>query len=98
MRYEHKYGIELETLLQKISKNKELLHEFLFDILSPVEYKELAVRWQIVKMLKSNTPHRDIAKSLETSIATVTRGSRELMNKKGGFNRVWEKYYQKPSA
>ena len=89
MRYEHKHGVELESLFHKVFKNKKLLHEFLFDILSPVEYKELAIRWQIVKMLKSNTPHRDIAKNLKVGIVTVTRGSRELANKKGGDKRIW---------
>jgi len=93
MQYKHEYGVELEQLIGKIGKNKELMREFLFDVLSPSEYRELAVRWQIIKQLKNNTPHRDIAKNLKVSVATVTRGSRELGNKKGGFNLIWEKFY-----
>jgi len=95
MQYKHEYGMELEKLISTIghNKNKNLMREFLFDILSPSEYRELAVRWQIIKMLKSNAPHRDIAKKLKTSVATVTRGSRELGNKKGGFNQVWALFY-----
>jgi TrpR family transcriptional regulator, trp operon repressor len=80
-------------LLKKIAKDKSLLHEFLFDILSPAEYKDLAVRWQIAKQLQKGLPQRDIAKNLKTSISTVTRGSREMMNKKGGFAKVLKKYY-----
>jgi len=93
MRYIHEYGVELEDLLKKVGKNKVLLHEFLFDLLSPAEYKDLAVRWQIVKLLQKGVPQRDIVKSLRVSISTVTRGSRELMNKKGGFAKALKKYY-----
>ena len=91
MRYIHKYGVELESLIKKAAKNNVLLHEFLFDLLSPTEYKDLAVRLQIVKQLQKNTPQRKIAKNLKVSIATVTRGSRELLNKKGGFARIIDK-------
>ena len=95
MKYIHEYGVELENLLKKAAKDKTLLHEFLFDILSPAEYKDLAVRWQIVKQLQKRVPHRDIAKNLKVSVSTVTRGSREMMNKNGGFVKVLKKYYSK---
>jgi Trp operon repressor len=91
MKYEHRYSEELEKVLKIACKNPKLLHEFLFDLLSPVEYKELAVRWQIMKMLWQKVPQREIAKKLHVSVATVTRGSRELANKKGGFRMMLEK-------
>ncbi len=94
MQYLHQYGNELEDLLAKSSRDKKLLHEFLFDILSPKEYKDLAVRWQIVKKLAKGEPQRKIVKSLKVSMATVTRGSRELMNKKGGFKTALDKFYR----
>ena len=94
MQYLHQYGNELEDLLAKCSRDKKLLHEFLFDILSPKEYKDLAVRWQIVKKLAKGEPQRKIVKSLKVSMATVTRGSRELMNKKGGFKTALNKFYR----
>jgi len=93
MQYKTEYAQELEKLLIKIARHPALFHEFLFDILSPAEYKELSVRWQIVKMLKDGTTHRGIAKKLKVSVATVTRGSRELANKKGGFKVVFDKFY-----
>jgi TrpR family trp operon transcriptional repressor len=95
MKYVHKYGVELEGLLKKTAKNKVLLRELLSDLLSPAEYKDLAVRWQIVKQLQKGLPQRDIAKNLKVSISTVTRGSREMMNKNGGFVKVLKKYYSK---
>ncbi len=95
MQYKTEYARELESIIHKLSKNKNLLHEFLFDLLTPAEYKDLAVRFQIVKQLSNNIPHRDIAKHLKVSVATISRGSRELMNKKGGFRLILNKYYKK---
>ncbi len=97
MKYKHEYGVELEELIGKISKerDKKLLREFLFDLLSHAEYSEMAVRWQIVKMLKAKIPHREIAKRLKVGVATINRGVKELLNKNGGFNTIWKKYYKK---
>lgn len=94
MQYKTEYAQEFEKLLAKLANQPVLLHEFLFDILSPAEYKDLAVRWQIIKLLKAGITHRKIAKKLKVSVATITRGSRELSNKKGGFNLIWNKYYK----
>jgi len=95
MHYKKSYSIELEKILAKTAKNKKLLKEFLKDLLTPTEYKDLAVRWQIIKQLKKGTTQRRISKSLGVSVATVTRGSRELLDKKGGFNQVWQKSLKK---
>lgn len=88
MKFSLKYGRELEKILQKAAKNNKLLHEFLLDLLSPLEYQDLAVRWQIVRQLQKRVPQRKIAKNLRVSVATVSRGSRELLNKKGGFTKI----------
>ena len=95
MRYIHEYGVELEKLLNKTAKSTSLMHELLFDLLTPAEYKDLAVRWQIAKQLQKGIPQRDIAKNLKVSISTVTRGSREMLNKNGGFAKVLKKHYSK---
>ena len=68
------------------------MREFLFDLLSPAEYRELAVRWQIIKLLEKKIAHREIAKKLKVSVATVSRGVRELTNKKGGFRLAADKF------
>ena len=83
-----RYAEELVGVLQKIAQDKGLLKAFLQDILSPVEYKELGVRWQIVKQLAAGHSQRDVAKNLHTAVATVTRGSRELADPNGGFQKV----------
>lgn len=86
-----KYEAELITAFEKAGKNKILLREFLLDILTPAEYKEMMIRWQIVKRLAKGEPQRTIAKELKIGIATVTRGSRELTDKNGGFAQVLKK-------
>ena len=82
-------------MIHKIAGDRELLKAFFLDILSPAEYKELGVRWQIVKQLSRRIPQRKIAKNLGVSIATVTRGSRELLDEQGGFQQVLRKIANK---
>lgn len=86
-----KYEEELIAVFEKASGNKALLKEFLLDILTPAEFKEMSVRWQIVKRLAKGEPQRTIAKDLKIGIATVTRGSRELGDSKGGFAQLIKK-------
>jgi TrpR family trp operon transcriptional repressor len=69
-------------------KNAALMDEFLRDILTPAEYNDIIARWQIVKKLANNMPQREIARQLKVSISKITRGSRELLNKQGGFWKV----------
>jgi len=87
------YTRELIAVLWKVSKDKTLLNDFLLDLLTPQEYKELPKRWQIVKLLAKGMPQREIAKTLNVSIGTITRGSRELLDESGGFRKVLKKYY-----
>ncbi len=69
-----------------------LMQAFLTDILTPDEKEEIERRWQIVQRLAAGEPQRSIAKDLGIGIATVTRGARELYDKKGGFWRVLNSY------
>lgn len=89
------YTEELLGVIRKVSADENLFKAFFQDILSPAEYKELGVRWQIVKQLAAGKSQRDVAKSLHTAIATVTRGSRELADKEGGFRQVLRKIAEK---
>ena len=69
--------------------------EFLDDLLTPEEYNNIAVRWQLVKMLAQERPQREISKALKVAIATITRGSRELSNPTGGFKKILKLYVGK---
>jgi TrpR family trp operon transcriptional repressor len=83
----NKHKQELLSVLEKIEDPK-VMDAFLVDLLTPAEYEDIVLRWQIVQQLNGGIPQRRIAKSLGLSIAKVTRGSRVLLGKKGGFNQI----------
>jgi len=85
------YKKELVEVFSKINGDRKLMTEFLTDILTPAEFEDLALRWQIVKKLKKGESHRFVAKSLGIGIGTVTRGASELRNEKGGFQLILKK-------
>ncbi len=80
-----KYSDELVGIISKHGNDKAFLKEFLKDLMTPSEYQDIGIRWQIVKRLIKKEKHREIASDLKIGIATVTRGSRELNDKNGGF-------------
>ncbi len=82
------YKKEVVEVLYKISKNKGLLADFVKDILTPREFENISVRWQIVKRLNKGEHHQSIAEDLHLGVATVTRGSREMRKIEGGFRRA----------
>ncbi len=85
------YKKELIEVFSKIDGDKNLMAEFLIDIFTPAEFETMALRWQIVKKLNKGETHRSVAGDLGLGISTVTRGSRELRNKNGGFNLMFKK-------
>ena len=86
------YKKEIIEIFSKISGDRELMFEFLRDILTPSEFDDISLRWQIIKKLDKGETHREIAGDLGLGISTVTRGSRELRNKNGGFTLVLKKF------
>lgn len=83
---------ELCRLVVKIS-SPALADKFLSDLLSPAEYNELALRWQIIKLLHKGLSIREVAYRLGVAVATVERGSRELKyGRNNGFNELLKKY------
>lgn len=82
------YKKELIEVLLKIARDKQLLADFIRDILTPHEFENIAVRWQIVKKLAKGEYQESIAEDLRVGVATVTRGSREMHKKEGGLRRA----------
>lgn len=74
----------VEALLQ--AKSPESVLDLLKGLLTVKELDEIARRLQIVKMLKAGMSQRDIVEKLNVGIATVTRGSKELIN--GRFKNI----------
>lgn len=73
----------------EIGNDKKRIEKFLKDLLTPVEYRELNNRLEIVRMLHEGVPHKTIAKTLKVGIATVTRGSKALNGSRGGFSLLF---------
>lgn len=86
---------ELLNALSLAAKDSRALDAFLKDILTPVEYREVINRWQILKLLAQGSGHREIMRDLKIGIATVTRGSRVLENPTGGANQIIHKLVHK---
>ena len=82
------YKKELVEVVYKIARDKNLLGDFIKELLTPREFDNVGVRWQIVKRLAKGEPHQQIASDLKLGVSTVTRGSREMRNKEGGFRRA----------
>ncbi|MEK7104836.1 MAG: Trp family transcriptional regulator [Patescibacteria group bacterium] len=82
------YKKEIVEVIYKIAKDKELLGDFVKDLLTPREFDNVGVRWQIVKRLAKGEYQQTIAEDLHLGVATVTRGSREMRKKEGGFRRA----------
>lgn len=57
-------------------KTAQEMRSLFEDILTPQEIKSISERLQIIEALVQGKPQRDIAKTLGTSIGTITRGSR----------------------
>ena len=92
------YKKELIGVLREAAKDQALFEAFLADLLTPVEYDEIARRWQIVKQLNKKTPQRRIAKDLRVGVATITRGARELLDQEGGFMQALKVCQRKPNV
>jgi TrpR family trp operon transcriptional repressor len=56
------------------------------DLLSPAEARKIGERWAIMKALTEGETHRAVRDHLGVSIATVSRGSRQLQFGAGGFD------------
>jgi len=82
------YKKEVVDIFYKIANDKELLAGFIKEILTPTEFDNIGVRWQIIQRLAKGEHHQAIAENLHLGVATVTRGSREMRRKDSAFKRA----------
>lgn len=74
--------------LQGISKSKRHLRIFFQALLSPSEYRDLILRWEILRMLSHDIPQREIVSRLGVSVTKITRGSLLLLDIFGEFAKI----------
>ncbi|MHC4881173.1 MAG: Trp family transcriptional regulator [Planctomycetota bacterium] len=78
---------EICEVLCKID-GSEQMQDFLSEILTPAERRDLSLRWELMRRLKQGIPQRQIAKELHISLCKITRGARILKQ-----NHSVSKYY-----
>jgi TrpR family trp operon transcriptional repressor len=61
-------------------RTPEEMERFLTEILTPAEFHDLALRWELMRQLSSGVPQRQIAADLKISLCKITRGSKILKN------------------
>ena len=65
------------SVLCRISDSDQM-QEFLSEILTPSECRDLALRWELMRRLKKGDPQRQIAAQLGISLCKITRGAKIL--------------------
>ncbi len=67
------------------------MKKFFNEIFTEAERKDLALRWQLMKMLKSGASQREIAARLGISLCKITRGAKIVKEKKSVTNKIIDK-------
>ena len=78
---------EIASILADI-EDKILIEDFFKNILTESELKNLASRWEIVKLLDKGISQRKIAKDLHLSLCKITRGSKVLKAKNSAVKKL----------
>jgi TrpR family trp operon transcriptional repressor len=84
---------QIAGILARIG-DRELIREFLICILTEYEIKEIAGRWELVKLLYDGMSQRRIAGQLGMSLCKITRGSKELKKRGSAFKTVLDSYVE----
>lgn len=66
---------ELAQVFTDITDVKTM-ESFFEEIFTEAERKDLALRWQLMKMLNQKKPQREIASLLRISLCKITRGAK----------------------
>jgi TrpR-related protein YerC/YecD len=75
-------------LALQANENQVELKEFLLDLLSTEELKELSNRWQVAKMLNDKIPYTQITEQTGMSSTTIARISKCLNRENSGYKTI----------
>ena len=84
---------QISAVLARV-EDRKLIREFLICILTKYEIKEIAGRWQLVKLLYDGLSQRRIAEKLGMSLCKITRGSKELKKRDSAFKTILDTYIE----
>ncbi len=66
----------------------EEMRQFLNELLTPGELRDIALRWRLLELLAAGVPQRRIAEDLSISLCKITRGSKVLKRRDSVTSRV----------
>jgi TrpR-related protein YerC/YecD len=72
-------------------RNRDEARRFLRDLCTLGELEALAHRWQIARLVDSGCSYLDVADTVHTSTATVTRVAHWLRHGAGGYTLALER-------
>ena len=65
-----------------------IMTQFLRDLCTLEELRELSSRWEVVELLNKKIPYREIAEKTGVSTATITRIAQFLHHGEGGYQKA----------
>lgn len=74
--------------LGNISDDYSLLLLFFTVLLSPSEYRDILLRWEILRLLSRRTDQREISARLGVSMTKITRASLALFHHRHALGKV----------
>jgi TrpR family trp operon transcriptional repressor len=78
---------ELAEAFSRI-KDPRAMRQFFEEIFTPAERSDLALRWELMKLLRQGRPQRAIAAELGISLCKITRGAKIIHDPKSITNQL----------
>lgn len=84
--------MELLAYILAMETNDEFLKELLMELFTKNERDMIWQRLKIVTLLKKKIPQYEIAKILNASLCSITRGAKELKKPNSALSTIVDKY------
>ena len=84
--------MELLAYILAMETNDEFLKELLMELFTKDERDMIRQRLKIVTLLKKKIPQYEIAKILNASLCSITRGAKELKKPNSALSTIVDKY------
>lgn len=84
--------MELLAYILAMETNDEFLKELLMELFTKDESDMIWQRLKIVTLLKKKIPQYEIAKILNASLCSITRGAKELKKPNSALSTIVDKY------
>lgn len=69
-------------------RDRETMEQFLREVLTAAERRDLALRWELMRRLVAGESQRRIARELGVSLCKITRGSRVIRTRNSVCRRL----------